>query len=144
MLEGLSFFSRWIAHSYHAEDLDITGVMVLLGGLDNLSDQEKYAYEAPYPNAGYKSGANTFASFALHELAENEEFWIDVLDKWDKPFLVAFGENERTTYRMKQVFIDRIPNPTVVDDIKNAGHFIQEEAGEELAYLINDFIEGKL
>ena len=144
MLEGLSFFSRWIAHSYYAEDLDITGVMVLLGGLDNLSDQERYAYEAPYPNAGYKSGANTFASFALHELAENEEFWIDVLDKWDKPFLVAFGENERTTYRMKQVFIDRIPNPTVVDDIKNAGHFIQEEAGEELAYLINDFIEGKL
>ena len=32
----------------------------------------------------------------------------------------------------------------VVEDIKNAGHFIQEEAGEELAYLINDFIDGKL
>ena len=89
-------------------------------------------------------GANTFASFAMHELAEIETYWKDILDKWDKPLLVAFGENERTTYRLKQVFIDRVPNPTVVEDIKNAGHFIQEEAGEELAYLINDFIDGKL
>ena len=80
----------------------------------------------------------------MHELAKNETYWKDILDKWDKPLLVAFGENERTTYRLKQVFIDRVPNPTVVEDIKNAGHFIQEEAGEELAYLINDFIDGKL
>ena len=144
LIDGLRFFSKWIAHSYYAEDLDISGVMVLLGGLKNLSEEEKYAYEAPYPSSEYKMGANTFASFALHELAENETYWKDILDKWDKPLLVAFGENERTTYRLKQVFIDRVPNPTVVEDIKNAGHFIQEEAGEELAYLINDFIDGKL
>jgi len=144
LIDGLRFFSRWIAHSYYAEDLDISGVMVLLGGLEKLSEGEKYAYEAPYPSSEYKMGANTFASFAMHELAENESYWKDVLDKWEKPLLVAFGENERTTYRLKQVFIDRIPNPTVVDDIKNAGHFIQEEAGEELAFLINDFIDGKL
>ena len=33
---------------------------------------------------------------------------------------------------------------SVVEDIKNAGHFIQEDAGPELAVLINDFIAGKL
>ena len=32
----------------------------------------------------------------------------------------------------------------IVEDIKNAGHFIQEDAGPELAVLINDFIAGKL
>ena len=55
----------------------------------------------------------------------------------------GIGENERTTYRLKE-FEERLPNPTVVEDIKNAGHFIQEDAGPELAVLINDFIAGKL
>ena len=54
------------------------------------------------PSPEYKAGANTFASFAVDELAVNEQYWIDVFEKWDKPFLVAFGENERTTYRLKR------------------------------------------
>ena len=70
--------------------------------------------------------------------------WVEVFEKWDKPFLVAFGENERTTYRLKKEFEERLPNPTVVEDIQGAGHFIQEDAGPELAVLINNFIAGKL
>ena len=31
-----------------------------------------------------------------------------------------------------------------IDEIGDINDFIQEEAGEELAYLINDFIDGKL
>ena len=31
-----------------------------------------------------------------------------------KPFLVAFGENERITIGMKDDFLERIPNPTVI------------------------------
>ena len=43
---------------------------------------------------------------------------------------------------MKDDFLNRIPNPTVIT-VEGAGHFIQEEAGPELAKIINDFIDGK-
>ena len=133
-------FSKWIAHSYYTEDLDIVAVMENLGRIKDLSKSTKLAYEAPYPSSKYKAGANTFASFAVDELANNEKYMVDVYEKWEKPFLIAFGENERITYRFKGELARRIPNPTIIDDIKDAGHFIQEDAGEELAILINNFI----
>jgi hypothetical protein len=43
---------------------------------------------------------------------------------------------------MKDDFLNRIPNPTVVT-LEGAGHFVQEEVGPELAMLISDFIEGR-
>ena len=67
---------------------------------------------------------------------------MNVYEKWDKPFLVAFGGEERITIRLKDDFLNRIPNPTVVT-LEGAGHFVQEEVGPELADLIDDFISGK-
>ena len=55
---------------------------------------------------------------------------------------MAFGGEERITIRMKDDFVNRIPNPTVIT-LEGAGHFIQEEVGPELAAIINDFIDGK-
>ena len=57
-------------------------------------------------------------------------------------FLVAFGSEERITIRMKDDFLNRIPNPTVIT-LGGAGHFVQEEMGPELAQIIINFIEGK-
>ncbi len=52
---------------------------------------------------------------------------------------MAFGGEERITLRMKDDFINRVPNPTVIT-LKGASHFVQEEVGPELASVINDFI----
>lgn len=142
--DRITTFSKWIAHSYYAEDLDIVAVMENLGGLKNMTESEKKAYEAPYPSSEYKAGANTFASFAVDELSNNEEYMKNIFENWNKPFLIAFGENERVTYSLKAELVDRIPNPIVAEDIKNAGHFIQEDAGPELAVLINEFIAENL
>ena len=75
-------------------------------------------------------------------MLENEKYWKSVYEKWDKPFLVAFGGEERITIRMKDDFINRIPNPTVIT-LGGAGHFVQEDVGPELAQIMNDFISGK-
>ena len=40
----------------------------------------------------------------------------------------------------ERAFSQSYSNPTVID-VEGAGHFIQEEAGPELAALINEFIE---
>ena len=77
----------------------------------------------------------------LIQLQENEDYWKNVFEKWDKPFLVAFGSDERITMRFKKDFMTRIPNPTEVT-LEGVGHFCQEEAGPELANLINNFIAG--
>ena len=139
--QGFAMFSKWMAHSYYAEDMDVVGIIETFGRI-RLTDEEKRAYEAPYPTGEYKAGAHVWPYLIPEQLQENERYWVDVYEKWDKPFLVAFGGEERITLRMKDDFINRIPSPTVIT-LEGAGHFVQEEVGPELAQIINDFIEGK-
>ena len=138
---GISMFSNWIAYSYYADDMNIAGIIKNFGGID-LSEEEAYAYEAPYPSGLYKAGAHVWPYLIPTQLSENEKLWKEVYEKWDKPFLVAFGENERITLPMKADFLERIPNPTVIT-LGGASHFVQEEVGPELAQIISDFIQGK-
>ena len=139
--QGFAMFSKWMAHSYYAEDMDVVGIIETFGRI-RLTDEEKRAYEAPYPTGEYKAGAHVWPYLIPEQLQENERYWVDVYEKWDKPFLVAFGGEERITLRLKDDFINRIPSPTVIT-LEGAGHFVQEEVGPELAQIINDFIEGK-
>ena len=138
---GVSMFSNWIAYSYYANDMNIAGIIENFGRI-NLSEAEAYAYEAPYPSGKYKAGAHVWPYLIPTQLTENEKLWQEVFEKWDKPFLVAFGENESITLPMKDVFLDRIPDPTVIT-LGGASHFVQEEVGPELAQIISDFIQGK-
>lgn len=139
--DGISMFTKWIAHSYYSKDMDVVGIIETFGGL-NLTEEERRAYEAPYPSGRYKAGAHVWPYLIPTQLKENEKYWKEVYEKWDKPFLVAFGGEERITIRMKDDFVNRIPNPTVIT-LGGAGHFVQEEVGPELAEIIISFIEGK-
>ena len=138
---GMIMFSKWIAYSYYSDDMNISGIIKNFGGI-NLTEEEIKAYNAPYPSGKYKAGAHVWPYLIPTQLRENERYWKEVYEKWDKPFLVAFGGNERITIRMKDDFINRIPNPTIIT-LEGAGHFVQEEVGEGLAQIISDFIEGK-
>ena len=140
--DGARMFSKWMAHSYYADDLDIAGVITAFGRLE-LNHAEAHAYEAPYPSGEYKAGVHVLASLIPTELPENEHYWRAVYERWDKPFLVTFGSEERITIRMKQEFMDRVPNAIEID-LKGVGHFSQEEAGPELSSLLNKFIAGQL
>lgn len=136
-----SMFSKWMAYSYYSEDMNIVGIIENFGKL-NLSEGEKRAYEAPYPSGKYKAGVHVWPYLIPTQLRENEKYWKEVYEKWDKPFLVAFGGEEKITIRMKDDFENRIPNPTIIT-LEGAGHFVQEEVGPELAQIIISFIEGK-
>ena len=137
---GISMFRKWMAYSYYSENMNIIGIIEKFGGVD-LTEGEEYAYEAPYPTGLFKAGAHVWPYLIPTQLPENEKLWKEVYEKWDKPFLVAFGENERITLRMKDDFVNRIPNPTVIT-LGGAGHFVQEEVGPELAKIISEFIKG--
>ncbi len=132
-------FTNWIRYSYYAEDINVGGLMSLMGGVN---EEEKAAYEAPYPDSRYKAGAQIFPYLIPSQLRENERAWEEVFEKWDKPFLIAFSDEDPVSSNnpiLEQSFRERIPNPSRVV-IKGAGHFVQEEVGPEYAKLINDFI----
>ena len=131
-------FPRWVAYSHHVEDLPLAAVMELLGGVE----QGRKGYEAPFPAQRYKAATTIMPYLVLSELRENEVAWETVFEKWDKPFLVAFTDADPITAGGADLFLDRIPTAQNVT-IRGAGHFVQEDAGPELARLMIDFMQGR-
>ena len=75
------------------------------------------------------------------QLRENEAAWGE-FERWDKPFLVAFTDSDIITRGLEQPFLSRVPTAQNVV-IRDAGHFVQEDAGRALAGLMVDFMQGK-
>jgi haloalkane dehalogenase len=65
-----------------------------------------------------------------------------VLESWDKPLLTAFSDRDPVTAGGDRAFVERVPGaagqPHTV--IEGGGHFLQEDRGNELAEVVNDFI----
>ena len=53
--------------------------------------------------------------------------------------MVAFTDSDPITKGGEKTFLDRVPTAQNVS-IKGAGHFVQEDAGEELANLMLEFM----
>jgi haloalkane dehalogenase len=129
-------FPRWVAYSYTVDDLPIGEIMNFMGG----DSAVVAAYEAPFPEQRYKAGAQIMPYLVPSQLRENEDAWA-VFEAWDKPFLVAFSDSDPITRGGYQTFLNRVPTAQNIT-IEGAGHFVQEDAGPELAELINTFIAG--
>jgi len=129
-------FLRWVAYSQHVEDLPVGEAMELLGGVERVRE----GYEAPFPDQRYKAAAQIMPYLVPSQLRENEVAWETVFDKWDKPFLVAFTDSDPITAAGEAVFLERVPTAQNVT-IRGAGHFVQEDAGPELARLMIDFMQ---
>lgn len=104
------------------------------------------AYAAPFPGPAYKEGPLILPQrvpVTSDDPAReaNLKAW-QVFDKWEKPFLTAFGDDDPITRGGDVVFQRRVPGAQGQPHttIKGAGHFIQETHGVELANVIVDFI----
>src|SRR6185369_16362157 len=112
-----------------------------------LSADELAAYDAPYPDESYKAGARQFptlvpASPDNPASEDNRRAW-KVLERWNKPFLTAFSDNDPVTAGGDARFQKMIPgcNGQPHTTITGGGHFLQEDKGEELAGVVAKFIE---
>ena len=65
------------------------------------------------------------------------------LAQWTKPVQVMFSDGDPITGHLDKFFHRLIPGAAQfpIIKIKQAGHFLQEDKGEELASLILEFIE---
>lgn len=123
-----------------------TGRIVQSGTVSELSQDEVAAYDAPFPSAKYKAGARAFPALVPTEpddpaSDDNRRAW-ELLSQWEKPFLTTFSNRDPITRGAERPFQERVPGARNREHVKirNAGHFLQEDKGEELADVLVSFI----
>ena len=142
MTEG---FLRWREYSQTVENFHVGGIVK--GGCVNDPPPEVIAaYNAPFPDDSYKAGARQFPLLVPTRPDDpaseaNRRAW-EVLRRWEKPLLTAFSDSDPVTRGGERVFQKLVPGahgqPHVT--IAGAGHFLQEDKGEEFAQVVVDFI----
>jgi haloalkane dehalogenase len=139
-------FMRWREFATSSTDLPIG--LVIQNGTANreLAPEIVTAYESPFPDVTYKAGAMAFPLLVpiRHDDPGAAEIRRarEALSKWHKPVLVMFSDKDPITRGGDMLFRAIIPSakdqPEIV--IHDAGHFLQEDKGEEIAQQIVDFI----
>ncbi|WP_179346688.1 haloalkane dehalogenase [Winogradskyella ursingii] len=136
-------FLQWRAYSQHSTGFNI-GKVIDTGTIQSLSEKVFEAYNAPFPSEEYKAGARIFPTLVPidqddPESIKNLKAW-EKLKSWNKPFLTIFGDEDDIMIGAEKAFQKIVPGAKEQNHkILNAGHFIQEEKGEELAELIIEF-----
>jgi haloalkane dehalogenase len=97
------------------------------------------AYDAPFPDESAKAGARAFPVLVPISPDDpaapaNRAAW-ESLRRFDKPFLTVFGDSDPITRGADRVLQASIPGARGLAHrtLARAGHFLQEDAGEELA-----------
>jgi len=138
-------FRRWRAFARFSPWFP-TGRIVQWGTIRKLSQDERRAYDAPFPSSRYKAAARAFpqlvpASPDDPARPDNLAAW-EVFRHWTKPFVTAFSNRDPITRGQDKVWQERVPGcvgqPHTI--LKNGGHFLQEDLGPELARVVIDVV----
>jgi haloalkane dehalogenase len=122
------------------------GRIIQSGTVTKLSNDVVAAYDAPFPSSSYKAGARAFPALVPTRpndpaSAANRAAW-NTFTHWKKPFLTTFSNRDPITRGGERPWQQHVPGAQNQRHIKikNAGHFLQEDAGPELADVIIDFV----
>lgn len=144
-----SFFKAWQKFAKYHPSLPV-GSIIQKGTYQELTKEVIDAYKAPFPTAKHKGGAKAFPTLVptkpSHAGVKEMKKAREVLSKWTKPALVLFSDKDKMMSGVEKFFYNLIPSSREQKKIiiKDAGHFLQEEKGEEIAMYIDRFIKGKL
>jgi len=122
------------------------GRFVQAGCRRPMSEEIRAAYDAPFPEESFKAGPRAMPGLVPTSPNDpateaNRAAWA-VLTKSQTPALIAFSDSDPITGPMRPILQAVLPgaqgreHPTIT----NAGHFLQEDAGAELAAHVVDFI----
>lgn len=138
-------FRRWQRASQEMPVFDVQRI-VASGCTSEVPAAVLAAYAAPFPDDRYLAGARQFPLLVPttpdDPASEPNRLAWEVLRRWEKPFLCAFGDRDLITRGADRYLIEAIPGtrgqPHVT--LEGVGHFLQEDQGERLAQIVADFI----
>lgn len=141
---------RWQAWMKSQDSID-AGAIISEGwsgeraGSGNLTAGERAAYNAPFPSGEYQAGALVFPFLTMDPTPELRallsQSWAS-LERWEKPFVTAFGKADPVAGWADGVFHKYVPGARGQphQTFPSGRHFIQEQEPEALNAVINGLI----
>ncbi len=138
-------FTIWRAFARFSPWFPI-GRILQSGTVTELPADVVAAYDAPFPSSRYKAGTRAFPMLVPTTPDDpaseaNRAAW-QVFEQWQKPFLTTFSNRDPITRGGEVSWQERVPGAQGIEHVKirNAGHFLQEDKGVELAEVLTAFI----
>jgi haloalkane dehalogenase len=140
-------FLQWRSFSQEVEVFPTDGI-IDMATTTTLAPEVVAAYDAPYPDESYKAAARAFPPLVPVTADNpanqaNREAWT-VLSKFEKPFLTAFSDSDPISAGGEKIFLKKVPGTAGQPHttIRDAGHFLQEDKGEEIAAILCTWMKG--
>ena len=140
-------FLTWRKFSRESPAFDV-GRLIQGATTTKLSKEIMRGYDAPFPDDTFKAGARIMPSLVPISTDDPEheanKKGFEQFGKWEKPFLTAFSDCDPVTLGGDRFLQNYVPGAKgqKLKIIINAGHFLQEDKGPEIANLIIEFIKG--
>ena len=138
-------FGIWRAFARYSPIFPI-GRIIQKATITDLPPDVIAAYDAPFPSARYKAGARAFPMLVPTRPDDpasdaNRAAW-KIFSRWQKPFLTTFSNRDPITRGGELPWQETVPGAQGREHprILNAGHFLQEDKGPELADILTAFI----
>ena len=136
---------RFRAFMRRVGDEIVPGQLVRLSCVTELAEEVVEAYNAPFPTPESKAGVVAFPELvpteADHPSAPRMLEVRAALERWEKPALVLFSDSDPIfSPAAAERLAARIPGAGPAEIVAGAGHFLQEEKGEEIAERIVRFL----
>jgi len=128
-------------------DLEIRpGELVNITSGNTLADDVVAGYDAPHPTPESRVGVVMFPELVPtsmeHPAAAKMLEVRDGIKRWDRPALVLFSDGDPVFSRAaSEAMAARIPGSGRAEIVEGAGHFLQEQKGEEIARRVVRFVE---
>lgn len=140
---GDEYFGVWIDYALNDERFRPEMIVEAATYFD-LTPDEEAGYAAPFPSRLYMAGTRAFPGLVNELPGVTDKGW-EGLAQFNKPFLTIWGDNDSGNLgdpTIQKELIDHIPGSRGWDHVRleEAGHFLQDDQGEEIARLINEFI----
>lgn len=136
-------FRDWMASADHVE----VGRLVDGGAVRSLSEAERAAYDAPFPDRTYQAAVRVMPSLVPHTPDDparpaQEAAW-ESLRRFDKPLVCAWSDSDPLTRGSDALFREAVPGARGQPHttLEGGGHFLQEDLPEQLAAVVLGVLE---